>query len=98
MVGSRGANGSGDLFVCFATANRVSQRRVIHRVRMMDPACMDDLFEAAVEATEEAILNALAMAETMQGRQGRIAHALPLDRVAKILGARSVVGRVSRKA
>ena len=99
LVGSRGANGSGDLFVCFATANRVSQRRVIHRVRMMDPACMDDLFEAAVEATEEAILNALAMAETMQGRKGRIAHALPLDRVAKILGAaRSVVGRVSRKA
>ena len=51
---------------------------------------MDDLFEAAVEATEEAILNALAMAETMQGRQGRIAYALPLDRVAKIVGRRRV--------
>jgi D-aminopeptidase len=42
------------------------------------------LFEAAVEATEEAILNALTMAESMVGREGRIAHALPLDRLAGI--------------
>jgi D-aminopeptidase len=85
LVGSKGANGSGDLFLCFSSHNRVPRGRAIHRVEMMDPEPMSPLFEAAVEATEEAILNALTMADTMVGREDRTAHALPLDRVADIV-------------
>ena len=90
LVGSKGANGSGDLFLCFSSHNRVPRGRAIHPVEMMDPESMTPLFEAAVEATEEAILNAVTMAETMRGREGRIAHALPLDRVADIVAAHRV--------
>jgi D-aminopeptidase len=43
------------------------------------------LFQAAAEATEEAILNALTAAETMVGQQGRTIHALPLDRLTEVV-------------
>ena len=85
LVGAKGSNGSGDIFLCFSSCNRVPQGRSIHRVEMMNPESMTGLFEAAVEATEEAILNALTMADTMVGREGRIACALPLDRLAGII-------------
>jgi D-aminopeptidase len=84
-VGSTGANTSGDIFICFSVHNRVPPRRSVHRVEMVDPAAMDGLFQAAVEATEEAILNALTAAETMIGRDGRTAHAVPLDELTRIL-------------
>jgi D-aminopeptidase len=84
-VGSKGANGSGDIFICFSSGNRIRHGRAMHRVEMIDPAEMDDLFQAAVEATEEAILNALTMADTMVGRDGRTAYGLPLDRLAKLV-------------
>ena len=87
---SRFPRWTGDLFLCFSSHNRVPRGRAIHPVEMMDPESMTPLFEAAVEATEEAILNALAMADTMSGREGRIAHALPLDRVADIVAAHRV--------
>jgi D-aminopeptidase len=83
-VGSIGANGSGDIFLCFSVHNRVPPRRAVHQVEMIDPTAMDGLFQAAVEATEEAILNALTAAQTMVGRDGRTAHALPLDDLAQI--------------
>jgi D-aminopeptidase len=84
-VGSIGANSSGDIFLCFSVCNRIPPRRSVHHVEMLDPTCMDGLFQAAVEATEEAILNALIAAQTMVGRKGRTAHALPLDALARIL-------------
>jgi D-aminopeptidase len=46
---------------------------------------MSRLFLAAAEATEEAILNAMCMAETMTGLQGRTVHALPLDRLKQVM-------------
>ena len=46
---------------------------------------MTPLFEAVAEATEEAIVNALCMATTMTGVDGRVAHALPLDRLRAIM-------------
>nr|MBA2500123.1 P1 family peptidase [Chitinophagaceae bacterium] len=46
---------------------------------------MSPLFMAAIEATEEAILNSLFMAETMKGKYGRIIEALPLDKVIPLL-------------
>ena len=46
---------------------------------------ISELFQAAAEATEEAILNALFSAETMIGRDGHVRHALPIDEVVRIL-------------
>jgi D-aminopeptidase len=52
---------------------------------MLSPDSMDPLFQAAAEATEEAILNALTAAETMTGFAGHTAHALPLDRLVEAM-------------
>ena len=48
---------------------------------------IDPLFEATVEATEEAIVNALVAAETMTGRDGNTAHRLPHDRLVEVMRA-----------
>ena len=66
-VGGIGANGSGDIFIAFSTGNHIGQNDRITTVRMLAPDAMTSLFQAAAEATEEAILNALCMAETMPG-------------------------------
>ena len=84
-VGGIGANGSGDLFIAFSTANHVGQTEKITKVQMLAPDAMTNLLRAAAEATEEAILNALCMAETMTGRNGRTIHALPLDTLQEIM-------------
>jgi D-aminopeptidase len=52
---------------------------------MIGPDQMTTLFEAAAEATEEAIVNALTAAETTTGRSGRTVHALPLDRLQDVM-------------
>ena len=52
---------------------------------MLAPSAMTSLFRAAAEATEEAILNALCMAETMTGKDGRTVYALPLDRLQQVM-------------
>jgi D-aminopeptidase len=84
-VGGIGANGSGDLFIAFSTANHVGQTEKITQVQMLAPGAMTNLLHAAAEATEEAILNALCMAETMTGRNDRTIHALPLDTLQEIM-------------
>src|SRR5207245_8745967 len=58
-VGGIGANGSGDIFLAFSTANHIGQHDKISTLRMLAPDAMTSLFRAAAEATEEAILNAL---------------------------------------
>lgn len=85
-VGGIGANGSGDIFLAFATGNHVLEDEAVMSVQMVSPDSMTPLFQAAAEATEEAILNALTAAETMRGMKGRMAHALPLDRLAEVMG------------
>lgn len=84
-VGGIGASSSGDIFLAFATGNRIGLDEPVSTVRMLAPEAMTPLFQAAAEATEEAILNALTAAETMVGREGRTAHALPLDRVVELV-------------
>jgi D-aminopeptidase len=84
-VGGIGANGSGDIFLAFATANHVNQQDKLSTVRMLAPNAMTGLFRAAAEATEEAILNAMTAAETMIGLHGRTIHALPLDRLQAVM-------------
>lgn len=90
-VGGIGNNDSGDLFLAFTTGNHVpaSAREPIG-VRMLDDNHITPLFLAVVEAVEEAILNALCAAETMQGWQGRVAHALPLDRLVELMRVHQV--------
>ena len=84
-VGGIGANGSGDIFLAFSTGNRVPQSAPHVDVRMLAADRMTPLFEAAAEATEEAILNALTAAETMTGYQGRTVQALPLERLQEVM-------------
>jgi D-aminopeptidase len=85
-VGGVGHNGSGDLFVAFATGNRPSGRdHSLRDLKMLPHEALDPFFAAVADATEEAIVNALCAAETMTGYRGRTAHALPVEEVAKIL-------------
>jgi D-aminopeptidase len=87
-MGGTGAHSSGDLFLCFATGNRTLPRtsfradpRLTADIRALNDFAIGRLFDATIEATEEAILNALVAAETMTGRDGITAHALPHDRL-----------------
>jgi D-aminopeptidase len=87
-MGGTGAHSSGDLFLCFATGNRSLPRtsfradsRLTVDIRALNDFSIGALFDATIEATEEAILNALVAAETMTGRDGITAHALPHDRL-----------------
>jgi D-aminopeptidase len=85
-TGGVGEHTSGDLFLCFATGNRgMTTGELGHEPAMTVPLTMlsdsyiTALFDAVVEATEEAIVNALFSAETMVGRDGVTAHALPAE-------------------
>ena len=76
-MGGTGAHSSGDLFLAFATGNRglASGEREV-QLRMLSDTEITPFYDAVIEATEEAILNALLAAETMTGRDGNTAHAL----------------------
>jgi hypothetical protein len=81
-LGGLGGNGSGDIFIAFSTGNPGAwSARPTAKIEVLPNADMGMLFEATVEATEEAILNAMVAAETMTGRDGLTAHALPHDRL-----------------
>ena len=81
-MGGLGANSSGDIFLAFSTANRESAAAPERaRVELLANPRMNALFEATVQSTEEAILNALLAAETMTGAGGLRVYALPHDRL-----------------
>jgi L-aminopeptidase/D-esterase-like protein len=85
-MGSFAGNGSGDLFIAFSTANpEAGKSDGIQRLSLWPNERLDPIFTATVEATEEAIVNALVAAETMTGADGRTVHALPHDRLRDIL-------------
>ena len=88
-TGGIASNGSGDYIIAFSTDTSI---RVLHDVnnRFQQGQVLrnDDsspLFMAAIEATEEAILNSLFMAETMNGKNGRTIEALPLEKVIPLM-------------
>lgn len=92
-VGGVGHNGSGDIFLAFATGNHIPHdARTPSPIQYLPNRQMNPLFYATVEAVEEAILNSLTAAETMIGQLGRIAHALPLDRLQTLLAGRTILG------
>jgi L-aminopeptidase/D-esterase-like protein len=86
-VGGTAANGSGDIFIAFSTANpgaaSVTDDPV--EVRMLPNSALSPFFTATIEATEEAIVNALVAAETMTGYRGNTVYALPHDRLQEVL-------------
>jgi D-aminopeptidase len=91
-TGGVGEHTSGDLFLCFATGNRGMQAGELGHdspltvgLTMLSDAYITALFDAVVEATEEAIVNALWAGTTTTGRDGITAHALPGARVAEAL-------------
>ncbi|OAN62539.1 aminopeptidase [Balneola sp. EhC07] len=80
IVGGRGSNGSGDIFLAFSTANENAfSRDQATVVETMSNDLLTPVFEATVQAVEEAIINAMVAAETMEGINGNKAHALPHD-------------------
>jgi len=85
-IGSYASHQSGEIILGFSTANTIPRqtRKMIYRMKVLLDQAIDPLYRATIEATEEAILNALCMAETMEGHSGNIAPALPLHRVRTI--------------
>ena len=79
-TGSYGGNRSGDFTIAFTTGKREPE------TRSGGDGFLSPVYKATVEATEEAIVNALFVAETMTGYNGHVRHALPLDQVEEIFG------------
>jgi D-aminopeptidase len=89
-VGGTGYNGSGDIFLAFATGNHIAlAAEAPIPIQMLPNHQMDRLFDATAEAVEEAIINALCAAETSTGVDGHTAHALPLDALQLVMATYS---------
>ena len=86
-TGTVGNNSSGDIFLAFSTANEeaFAQRSGIATMMALGNVDIDTLFMATVEATEEAVIDAMLMAETMTGRDGNTAVGLPADSLLALL-------------
>ena len=85
-LGGAGEISSGDLFLCFSTGNRgLVGDEPLSTLRMVRLDLVNELLYATIEATEEAIVNALVAAETMTGAGGRTVHGLGAERLAQTL-------------
>ena len=94
IVGGRGSNGSGDIFLAFSTANEGAFNRDKTTVVETFPNDMiTPFFEATVQAVEEAIINAMVAAETMEGINGNTAYALPHDLLIEVLKKYNRLGK-----
>jgi D-aminopeptidase len=84
--GSYSGDGSGDLFIAFSTANPGAiEPKGLHQITMMPNGELDSIFLATVQATEEAVVNAMVAAETMTGVNNHKVIALPHDQLRAIL-------------
>ncbi|WP_214413143.1 DmpA family aminopeptidase [Sphaerisporangium fuscum] len=91
-TGGAGENSSGDGFLCFSTANRVLPPNALdaapprtYEVTVLADHHIDPLFHAVIEATEEAVVNALVAGRTMTGADGVTVHGLDGERLARLL-------------
>ena len=85
-TGSTSGNGSGDIFIAFSTANpNAAAAKSPVNVAMLPNDSINPVFEATVQATEEAIVNAMVGAETMHGARGSVVTALPHDELQNLL-------------
>jgi D-aminopeptidase len=86
IMGGRGEDSSGDIFIAFSNANpEVSKQSGVAQLGMLPNEEINPLFRATVEATEEAIVNAMIAAETMKGVNGNTVHAIPHERLRNVL-------------
>jgi D-aminopeptidase len=86
IVGGRGENSSGDIFLAFSTANPDAFNRKDNvKVEMIANDQCNPLYEATVQSVEEAIINAMVAADTMEGINGNTSYALPHDAVMRVL-------------
>jgi L-aminopeptidase/D-esterase-like protein len=84
--GSYSGDGSGDLFIAFSTANpRAIASEGLRQITMLPNGRLDPLFLATVQATEEAVVNAMVAADTMTGVKGHVVQALPHDKLREVL-------------
>ena len=85
-MGGRGENSSGDIFIAFSTANPEAGKSTgTAQLTMLPNERINPLLLATVNATEEAIANAMIAAETMKGIDGNTVHAIPYERLREIL-------------
>jgi L-aminopeptidase/D-esterase-like protein len=85
-MGGRGENGSGDIFIAFSTANPDATRTSdTTGVLMLPNERIGALFNATIQATETAIVNAMLAAQTMTGINDRRVYALPVDRLRTVM-------------
>ena len=88
-TGSTSGNGSGDLFIAFSTANpQAAAGDRVRTIAMLPNERMNPIFDATVQAVEEAIVNAMVGAETMTGYAGHRVVALPHDQLRKLMEKR----------
>jgi D-aminopeptidase len=101
-VGSSAMHGSGEIMLAFSTANMVPRetRKMVYRMKILLDQRLDPLYEAVIEATEEAILNALCAARDMDGVNGNLSRALPIAEVKELVAVwqRQVEGRRRQSA
>jgi len=84
--GSYSGDGSGDIFIAFSTANPGAVgSKGLHQLTMLPNDDLDPIFLATVQATEEAVVNAMVAAETMTGINGHTVIALPHERLREVL-------------
>ncbi len=83
-TGSSMTNGSGDYVIAFSTANLINSSQNIRDIKVLGNDAMSPLFQAVIEATEEAIINSILRATTVTG-SGRTVDALPIDKLTEIL-------------
>jgi D-aminopeptidase len=99
-TGSVGNDGSGEIFIAFSTAARIGRearepiltRRVLTGQFWTAGSPIDLLFEATVEATEEAVFNALVAGKTTRGRDGHVLNAFPVRAARRILDSPELFG------
>lgn len=85
-VGSLAANSSGELMIAFTTANRLRvSEELSNPIETLNDRRIDPIYQAVIEATEEAVVNALFMAHTTVGRDGNTLHAIPIDCTLELL-------------
>ena len=83
--GGLGENSSGDIFIAFSTANPEAGKVAMATLKMLPNDRINPVFLATVQATEEAIINAMIAAETMTGRDGNTVYAIPHDRLKEVM-------------
>jgi D-aminopeptidase len=86
-TGSTAGHGSGEIFLAFSTGTRIPRGSgsPLRAVELVDDEYLDPFFAAVVEATEEAVLDALFRADTVVGRDGHVVPGLPVDRTLGLL-------------